>query len=290
MLYLLYMNIGAHVSASGGYENAIHNIVEIGGACVQLFSSPPQQWKDGNPSDDDINRFVYRKNEYAISPVYFHASYLINLAGSAKNQEKSINALVSELTLASRIGARGSVVHLGSFGDKDASGEARDFNKEKYSGLIQNIQNILDNTPSDTYFIIENMGMRKVGRTLEEIGYIVKAVNNKRIKVCLDTCHLHAAGYDISTQEKLAHFLELFDSYIGRDVLELWHVNDSKDEFGDLRDRHENIGKGYVGIDVFRTLFHHSEMKDLPFIAEVPGFNGNGPDKQNIDALRTCAN
>ena len=156
----------------------------------------------------------------------------------------------------------------------------------KYPLLISNIRAVLQDSPKETLFIIENMGMRKIGRLLDEIGQIVSDVNNQRLKICLDTCHLHAAGYDITTAKKLDEFLKYFDDAIGLDRLECFHINDSRDEFGSLRDRHDNIGEGKVGKDVFKLLLNHPKLLHLPFLLEVPGFGDMGPDKKNMDILK----
>ena len=131
------------------------------------------------------------------------------------------------------------------------------------------------------------MGMRKIGRSLDEIASIVKDVNDERVRVCLDTCHLHVAGYDLSTKKKLDDFLVEFERIIGLKRLECFHVNDSRDEFGSLRDRHDNIGEGKVAKDVFKLILNHPKLKALPFLLEVPGFDDTGPDKKNVDILKS---
>ena len=128
--------------------------------------------------------------------------------------------------------------------------------------------------------------MRKIGRSLDEIAEIIKDVPDPRVKVCLDTCHLHSAGYDLSTKKKLEEFLEMFDTTIGLDRLECIHMNDSRDEFGSLRDRHDNIGEGKVGKDVFALIVNHPKLKNLPFLLEVPGFDDSGPDRKNVDKVK----
>ena len=124
---------------------------------------------------------------------------------------------------------------------------------------------------------------------IEELGEIVKVIADKRLKICLDTCHLHASNYDLSTAEKLDQFLDKFDELVQLDKLELFHINDSRDLLGSLRDRHENIGEGNVGKEVFRLLLSHPKLKDLPFIIETPGFDGNGPDKRNLEILKNLS-
>lgn len=273
------MTLGAHLSISDGFSSALESIRKMGGNCLQIFSASPRIWQRKTPSEDVIALFLKTKKALDISPVYFHASYLINLADNSRIGNVSKNNLISELCLAAKLGVTGSIVHLGSYKEEKTSAKTKT--------LLDSMQYILSKTPAHTVFIIENAGNRKIGRSLEEIGAIIKEINNPRLKVCLDTCHLHAAGHDLKTPEKLSKFISQFDSLIGLDRLELFHINDSKDEFGSLRDRHENIGIGKVGLDTFKLLLNHPQFKNLPFIIETPGFDGTGPDKKNLDVLKS---
>jgi deoxyribonuclease-4 len=243
-------------------------------------------WQFAKPSEETIQKFVDLKNHDIIDPVYFHASYLINLANTSRVGDLSKNLLKHELTLASRLGIGGSIVHLGSYKDSDKY-LAHEGIETPFDSLIANIEDILRDTPPDTFLIAENAGNKKIGLMLEELAEIVQRVSSDRLKICLDTCHLHAAGYDISSENKLDLFLNSFEKLIGLNRLEVIHCNDSKDSLGSFRDRHENIGAGHVGLEVFRLLLNHPKTKNIPFIAETPGFDGNGPDKKNLDILKS---
>lgn len=279
--------IGAHKSISGGYDKAVERVAEIGGNCLQIFSSSPRGWTFKHKiTDEDVERFIRKRKGLGVDPVYFHASYLINLADGEGIGEKSVKTLTAELNLALKVAVRGSVIHLGSFKDKK---EKPAFENKNYGVLLDNIKKVLKNTPEEKLFIIENAGNRKVGRFIEEVERIIKDVGDNRLRFCFDTCHLHAAGYNISDERKLDDFLKGIDRTIGLEKLELIHINDSKDKLGDLRDRHENIGEGYVGETVFKQLFTDKRTKDLPFVTEAPGFDGKGPDKKNIDILKKIA-
>ncbi len=282
------MLIGAHVSTAGGYSEAVRRVHEIGGNCLQIFSTSPRGWRVANLSSEEIQKFKKACVQYKISSVYFHASYLINLVGSSEIQQKSINSLVSELKTAGKVGVRGTVVHLGSFkdGKKNINSDVSFRERDRYKLLLKNIKIVLDKTPKETFLIIENMGMRKIGMDLAEIAYIIKNIKNPRLKVCLDTCHLHAAGFDLSNKKKIDNFLLGFEKMIGLENLEVIHINDSRDELGALRDRHDNINEGFVNKEVFRLILNHRKIKKLPFIAEVPGFDNQGADKRNIDRLK----
>lgn len=247
-----------------------------------IFASSPRDWKEARPDPSEIIKFKKLREELGIDPVYFHATYLINLADEGEIGAKSKKLLISELKLASEMGVVGSIVHVGSF--KEDKKLPPELLMHRHEILQRNIMEVLDATPKDTLFIVENAGTRKIGQKLDEIGMITKW--DPRLRVCLDTCHLHAAGYDLSDPEKLDLFLKTFDVVVGLEKLELIHINDSRDEFGSLRDRHENIGEGKVGMEVFRLLLNHSKTKSLPFIAEVPGFEGAGPDRKNLEILK----
>ncbi|MCR4313269.1 MAG: deoxyribonuclease IV, partial [Candidatus Roizmanbacteria bacterium] len=214
-----------------------------------------------------------------ISPIYFHASYLVNLADDSRIGHMSKLSLISELNIASKLKVKGSIIHLGSYKNEVSS--------IKYPVLIKNIKEILDKIPKDTFFIIENAGNRKIGQTLEEISQIVKDVDNPRVKICFDTCHLFSNGYRFNDSGELDAFFAKLSKLKINDLIEVWHVNDSRDEFDSGHDRHDNIGEGKIGINEFKTLLNHPKTKKYPFIIETPGFDGNGPDKKNLDILKS---
>jgi len=270
------LSLGAHLSISGGYDKALEKINSKGGNCLQIFSASPRAWNFARPGDKEMSDFTETKSKLRIDPVYFHASYLINLALNNRVGQLSKQLLKHELKLASKLGVKGSIVHLGSFKE----------DKSTYIDIITHIKEILAGSPTDTFFIIENAGNNKIGKDIREIATIVDKVNSSRLKVCLDTCHLYSAGYDLSTSQKLDSFLKEFDSLIGLERLEVFHFNDSKDPFNSGRDRHENIGKGSIPTDEFKLIMTHPKLRQLPFIIEVPGFDDQGPDKKNLDILK----
>lgn len=276
------MKLGAHQSISGGYSEALKRINDIGGNCLQIFSSSPRGWNFAKPNDGEIKQFVKFKKELNIDPVYFHATYLINLAYDSRIGHMSKLSLITELNLASKLNIKGSIVHLGSYKNQASS--------IKYEVLIKNIKEILEKTPQDTFFIIENAGNRKIGQTLEEISQIVKDVNNFRVRICFDSCHLFSNGYRFNNNNELDKFLDKLEKLYLLRLIELWHVNDSQDEFDSGHDRHDNIGAGKIGIQEFKVLLNHPKTKNFPFIIETPGFDGNGPDKKNLDILKSLIN
>lgn len=273
------IRLGAHVSTAGGFEKTLTHLSNIGGNVLQIFSASPRGWNFAKTDPIQSSCFKEAKEKLRVDPVYFHASYLINLADGEKTGYMSKLSLIAELKAASTLGVKGSIIHLGSFKDSKTD--------EKYNILIKNIKEILAQTPEDTYFIAENAGNRKIGQSLDEITSIIRDVDNPRMKVCLDTCHLFSAGFDLREGDKLTAFLDEFDKKIGLEKLEVWHLNDSRDPFYSGRDRHENIGAGTIGLDEFRLILNHPKLKHLPFIIETPGFDGNGPDKKNLEILKS---
>lgn len=278
--------IGAHVSIAGGYHKALERVAELGGTCLQIFSTSPRGWGKTELTPDVKKLFLETKKALSIEPIFFHASYLINLADEGRVGEQSKDSLIHELNIASQLGIVGSIVHTGSF--KGNAPVVWDVSQDKkYSVLIQNITEVLTQTPSDTFLIIENAGNRKIGQNLDEIATMIRDVDNERVKVCLDTCHLYSAGYDLSTQQKFDQFMDEFDKKIGLGRLVVIHANDSRDPFNSGRDRHENIGVGTLGLTPFSLLLHDDRTRHLPLIIEVPGFDGTGPDQKNVTILKT---
>ena len=279
------MNFGAHLSIAGGYHKALERVKDIGGNCLQIFSTSPRGWNRAIITDDSKRIFIDTKKSLEIGEVFFHASYLVNLADEGRIGEESKKSLIAELLIASQLNIVGSIVHIGSFkGNLPAIWDVSQ--DKKYSVLINNINEVLAHTPQDTFLIIENAGNKKIGQNMDEIASIVKDVNNERLKICLDTCHLFSAGYELSTQKKLDAFLSEFDTKIGLQKLIVLHINDSKDPFNSGRDRHENIGQGTLSLEPFKLLIHDKRTQNLPFIIETPGFDGKGPDKRNMDILK----
>jgi len=289
------LKLGAHQSISGGYTEALRRINNIGGNCLQIFSSSPRGWNFAKPNEDEVKQFAELITKLRIDPIYFHATYLINLADGSRIGHMSKMSLISEMNLAPKFGIKGSIIHLGSFKNKEKNKKLPIENylmndrdqDNKYKTLINNIKEVLEKTPKESLFIIENAGNRKIGQTLEEISQIVKDVNDPRVKICFDTCHLFSNGYRFNDSGELDAFFAKLSKLEINDLIEVWHVNDSRDEFDSGHDRHDNIGEGKIGIDEFKALLNHPKTKKYPFIIETPGFDGNGPDKKNLDILKS---
>lgn len=289
------IRLGAHQSIAGGYNKALQRIKNIGGNCLQIFSSTPRGWNFAKISKEEIKKFIELKNKLKIDPIYFHATYLINLADEGRIGQMSKLSLISEMNLAPKLGIKGSIIHLGSFKNKEKvklpfenylkDDHPQDNNR--YQILITNINDILKKTPKESLFIIENAGNRKIGQSLEEISQIVKDIDSSRVKICLDTCHLFSNGYKFENEFELTNFIKKLDNLKLLNRLECWHLNDSRDPFNSGKDRHANIGQGTISINEFKTLINHQKTKNYPFIIETPGFDNKGPDKKNLDILKS---
>lgn len=277
------MKIGAHVSAAGGIQNAIERIVAIGGNCLQIFVSSPRGWQKNTITDEQVAAFGQKRADAAVGPVFIHGLYLANIStDQVELREKSIDALSWALSIAERIGADGVIYHTGSRKDQDAA--------EAMNNVVVAMQEILRRAPGKSKLIIEGSAPQngKVGVTFDELGEMVKRVGSERVAICLDTCHTYQAGYDLRTTKAIDATLAEFDKLVGLDRLAVLHANDIKPPPAAL-DRHENIGDGVLGESGFKALLHHPKLRDLPWILEVPGFDGNGPDARNIQIMQKLA-
>ena len=274
-----FMEIGAHVSAAGGLYKSIQRAESIGATAIQIFASSPRCWRFKPFLEEDVDKFFSFRRESNVSTVVCHGIYLVNLGGKEELLEKSIQSLTDHLTAAHQIGAKGVVFHSGSH--KGVGFE------QIFSQATKAIKTVLESTPVDTELIIENCaGMgAQIGASFEEIGAMISEVSDERLKCCIDLQHAFAAGYDIGNSDSIDQVIEDFDSRIGLERLSVIHANDSKVPFASGVDRHENIGEGHIGIEGFKTIVNHPSLKNVPFILEVPGFDGKGPDKRNIDIL-----
>ena len=275
------MKIGAHVSTSGGISKAPARGREIGCEAIQIFGSSPQGWAFKAVPDQEVESFRQGAADSGIEAVFLHAIYLVNLGTSnPANLTKGIDSLINYMTLASRIGATAVIFHPGSHGGAGY--------ESVLPQTVDAIKSVLEASPDGPYLAVENMaGMgQHIGARFEELGGILEAVNSPRLKVCLDTQHSFAAGYDLTTGEGIEDMLAHLDDGPGSANVIAIHANDSKRPCGSGVDRHDNIGDGFIGEDGFAVFMGHPAFRDVPFLLEVPGFEGKGPDQQNVDILK----
>lgn len=260
--------IGAHVSAAGGVENAPLNAHEIGADAFALFTKNQRQWISPPLSEESIELFKQRCEEYNFKPenILPHDSYLINL-GSPKSEglEKSRNSFIGELQRCEQLGLKKLNFHPGAHLNEVSVDEC-------ISTIATSINMVLEKT-NGVIAVIENTAGQgsAIGYRFEEIAQIIDQVEDKsRVGVCLDTAHTLAAGYEIRTRETFDETFKKFDEIVGFKYLQGMHINDSKKEVGTRVDRHDSLGKGVMGMDVFSFIMNDSRFDNIPLILETP--------------------
>ena len=258
--------IGAHVSASGGVENAPLNAVEIGANAFALFTKNQRQWVSAPLTAKSISLFKENCSKHGFDPRYIlpHDSYLINLGNPDEDAiQKSRAAVIDEMKRCEQLGLQMLNFHPGSHLNKISVEECLD-------RIAANINLALSMTDGVTAVIENTAGQgSNVGNRLEEIRYIIDRVNDKsRVGVCIDTCHFYSAGYDIVNDYDGA-FAEL-DRIIGREYLKAIHLNDTKKPLGSRVDRHENLGLGLLGTPFFERFMRDSRFDDIAIVLETP--------------------
>lgn len=278
------MIIGAHVSAAGGVMQAIPRAKALGATAIQIFASAPGNWNPPKTTLEEGQVFGEACRNEGITHIFFHSIYLLNLASeNPELVQRSVSSLVAGLNLNAAMGGNGVVFHVGS-----SKGREFDAVKEQVSEAMNRAIAMSD--PRSTLIIETNAGQGNcVGDTFEEVATLIQGIKEKsRVGVCLDTAHTYASGYDL-VGKGARSIIEEFDRVIGLTYLKAIHCNDSKTPFNSRVDRHENIGMGHIGEEPFRQLLHLESLAKVPFILEVPGLEGNGPDKANIDKLTELA-
>ncbi len=275
------MLIGAHVSTSGGVDKAVGRALDIGAECMQIFAASPRMWRVPAIKDKPLSGYHAKMAESGLGPTIVHAKYLTAL-GSPNPElvEKSRTSLAAELAQTVRLGALGLVFHPASH--RGAGLDAI------FDQFVEGVHQVLDDAPGDALLMLETSAGSgdHIGSKFAEIGRLIKAIDHPRVAACLDTQHVWAAGYDVATKDGLDATMDEFDREIGLGLLRSVHANDSMRDRGSSVDRHDNIGEGLIGQDGFFNIMSHPAFADVPFYLEVPGFEKDGPDKPNVDALK----
>jgi deoxyribonuclease-4 len=275
------VEFGAHVSSSGGIDNAIDRIEAIGGDCVQVFTQSPRMWRPTNHKPESVERFKARRSEAGIGGVVCHALDLCNLA--TPNEviyEKSIQAMRNTVDAASAIEADGVIFHVGSH-----LGAGFEAGLERACAALAQI---LERCEGDTWLLIENSAGAggTIGRSLEELQMLlVRLDGHPRLGICLDSCHLYASGYDVTDPKAVDALVRELDARVGLDRLRALHVNDSAVPLGSNRDHHANIGEGLMG-EGLGAFLAHPALQHLATYLEVPGVEKSGPNADEIRKLR----
>ena len=279
------MRVGVHTSIAGGLENAAHHAKKIGCDTFQMFSANPRGWKALEPTAEDYERFRAARNKYSLKPVVIHDNYLINLAAAdSLIRERSIAAFRKEIERAAALGADFLVTHPGS-GKGTSAAQAiatcAESLKEAAGGLhLNGLTILIENTAGQGAVI---------GQTFEEVAEIIaRAEGELPMGACIDTAHCFAAGYAIHTAEGLRDTVRQLDRTVGIEKVRVIHANDSKTAFGSHADRHEHIGRGFIGKAGFRRIVRHPKLRRIPFICETP-VDRPGDDKRNVRMIRRLA-
>ncbi len=283
--------LGAHMSVAGGLPRAVERAVVHRCDALQIFAKNASQWRGRPLPREEIREFRARINAARIGPVVSHASYLINLATtSAALRQQSMEAMGDELARAEALGLMGVVLHPGCY---TAGNEADGL------GLVADalLTLLRERRRGRTMVLLECTAGQgtALGATFEQLASIIAKMNgHPRVGVCLDTCHLLASGYDLCSPEGYASTFKQFGRLVGFDRLKAFHLNDSKKPLGSRVDRHEHIGRGFLGLEPFRRIVNDARFRRLPMLLETPKGAGKatGPivvdpmDERNLDTLR----
>ncbi len=278
--------LGAHQSIAGGLHLAFARNREVGGESLQIFTANQRQWRVKNPDPEAIKLFRATWSEHGDLPVAAHASYLINLAASAPEAaEKSAAAFVDELHRCRLLGIRFVVIHPGSHGGAGVE-----------AGLVQVVRQldmaleragVLD---ADCRILLETTAGQgtSLGSSFAELGWLLgQSRHPEHLGVCVDTCHLFAAGYDLRSEEGYGRTFAELEREIGCGHVHFFHLNDSKKGCGSRVDRHEHIGRGEIGLAGFRRLLADPRFRHLPMTLETPKGEDLAEDVENLRVLRS---
>jgi deoxyribonuclease-4 len=279
------MKIGVHTSMRNGFVAALEEALALGCGTFQMFTQSPRNWKTRVYDEEEFVAFRRAREKSGLGLVVVHSTYLPNLCTSLEDlYRRSYVALVEDLERTQKLGAEFLVIHPGAY-SPNASLEIG----------IERIADALNRAfvemPGPSTVLIETMagGGRRVGGPFAHIAEILKRVKNSgRVGVCFDTCHVLAQGYDISQPAGVDAALAEFEREIGLDRLRVFHCNDSKSPCGSHRDRHENLGHGYVGVDGLTHLFRARDWSGRAFILETPKLPMPASDLENLRVLKNC--
>ncbi|MBP6407438.1 MAG: deoxyribonuclease IV [Fusobacteriaceae bacterium] len=259
--------IGAHVSITGGIENAPYNAREIGAKAFALFTKNQRRWTAKDLEEKNILEFKRRIEEIGIEPKYIlpHDSYLINLGNAdEEKRNQSFEAFVDEMKRCNELGLLYLNMHPGSHLKEISEEQSMDLIIDcinKAHELVPNVNVVLEITAGQG---------SNLGYTFEHLAYIINGtIDKNRIGVCLDTCHMFAAGYDIRTKDSYTKTMNSFEEIVGFKYLKGVHLNDSMVPLASKKDRHESIGKGELGLEFFELLMNDERFDDIPIVLET---------------------
>lgn len=281
------MHLGAHMSIAGGVENAVLSGHSVGCEAIAMFTKNNNQWKAKSLTQEDADRFNAALVETGIRAVVAHTSYLINLASpDAALWKKSIAAMEEELKRCELLGIPYIVLHPGSH-----MGKGVDWGVKRVADAFDRIHAKLPNLRVMTLLEHTAGQGNHLGHLFEELAQMRDLIGERqRIGICLDSCHLFAAGYDLCKPDAYADVFRRFDDLVGIAHIKAWHLNDSKTPLGSRVDRHDHIGKGKIGKTGFKNIMNDPRWRDLPGLLETPKGEDMKEDKVNLRVLRRLIN
>lgn len=277
------MLFGAHESISGGVDTAIERGQRATCDTIQIFNKSNHQWRAKKLLAKEIDRYFGLIESTGVTVSVSHTSYLINIASPKEElAEKSLSALAEEMERCEILKIPNLVMHPGSH-----VGSGEEVGLKKVAESINLLFDRLDNN-NVTLLLEATAGQgTNLGHKFEHLAEIISMIDNdEKVGVCLDTCHIFAAGYPLVDPKDYKRTMKEFDDIVGLDRLRIIHTNDSKKELGSQRDRHEHIGKGHIGLDGFRNLVNDPKLKRIPFIIETPKGEDLAEDIENLRILR----
>ena len=274
--------LGAHMSIAGGVANAPVRGQAAGCNTIQIFTKNNNRWQSPPIKQPDQHEFFKNLQETGIGPVFSHNAYLINLASpNPELHKKSVDAMRDELERAEFLKLPFVVIHPGSHtGDGEQKGLKR---------IATSIKKLMKETSGYTVGIaLETTAGQgtNLGYTFEQLGWLIREIAGERIGVCFDTCHSFTAGYELRTAAGYKETTDQFQAHIGFDKLLAVHLNDSKKEFQSKKDRHEHIGKGFIGLDGFKNVLNDPRFQAVPMVLETHKGPDLKEDIQNLKILR----
>lgn len=278
------LDFGTHASAAGGVDKALQRAVDVGATSAQIFSKNERQWVAKPLDPAVVENFHKERERLAIRQMVIHDSYLINLASPKEDLlMKSIGAFTDEIERADQLDIAYLVTHPGAH-----TGSGEEAGIRQVADSLNRIHDTLPHSKVITCLETTAGQGTTLGRTFEELAQMVELIDDKaRVGICLDTCHIFAAGYDLRTEEFTRSVIDEFDRVLGLDRLKVLHLNDSKMPFASNKDRHEHIGKGEIGLPAFRALVNDPRLAGLPAILETEKDAAGDYDRMNLDILRS---
>ena len=276
--------IGIHTSSAGGVQNAAERAYRLGCNTLQIFSSSPRQWAPYDLKKTHCDEMLHLRQKYDLTPLVIHTNYLVNLAGTTESfLKKSIEAFRGEVERALALCADYLVLHPGSFRGAD-----REQGLLRTAAAIRAASQGLDLAGGSLTILIENTAGAEysLGGTFEQVAEVLDHLHGLvPVGACIDTCHTHVAGYDIVSESGMRETLATLDATIGLKNVRVWHCNDAKAARGSHLDRHQQIGKGTIGLEPFRRLLNDPRLAHAAFIAETP-IDQPGDDRRNVETLK----